>query len=797
MDSGLGSDDERRHRTKEQKQQQNQQRQLFSSCFIDASTLGDESDQDIPPNDERSQGSLIFQNSIKQYSMLQMDHPRALFCGNASSSVETHVENEPATPFNSIVQVESDTTEISHRTPVGFFVDLTTIEEPPSSIKETKEKQKNLFSLVIDFKEPKREMPSKLSDSLYNRHRAKKKTTKQEKEISSSKSSLISKDSNSSRKSSTSSLPVNISQNYLPQSSCFNQVHIQKNNGADTASLTSLTDKYKATCSHDNNCSLGLANNSSSSSSGDNSKNNSNTSADNVNTSDDTSSSNGSDSYETNTKETNLDDKEDSPPLSNTSNIIKECDVKCAKSSGTVEECRLPVNEKKLFIDVKKQKNEQFVKLSDLQKQFPRLDLTVGPCMVHSIPESSWVESPLSLSRSATYRSAPPRPPEPEPYELSDSGSFSDISISQTTGRSVQRLGTDLLRMFLEEIGPDVTIEVGTYRLRAHKCILSSRCQYFAAVLGGNCLETTGNVIPLHGYSYDSVHFAMCHIYSGAAHVPESINLAELAALADMLGLEGLKEVAAHALKLRYCHSFHKPCSGCSTGVLEILPLTAAYTLEDLYHKCLRWITQNFVRIWPTRAFVALSKELQEKCYKQHVVHMHPDTVLGTILKCEELLGNIPGARWAEPVNRLVKQLAMSCQLYLTQHFCEVLSSSAIPDLNNQHNVNMSTLEEKMVEAVRTLGPDHACHSYERCSKLLETQSWNMKTQELLQKVQTNLEHCLSRQMSRVGQCHAWSKMNPALKHSQESLIGRKSPSNVHKPLCTPSNEHSNETHTK
>ncbi len=36
----------------------------------------------------------------------------------------------------------------------------------------------------------------------------------------------------------------------------------------------------------------------------------------------------------------------------------------------------------------------------------------------------------------------------------------------------------------------------------------------------------------------------------------------ELAALADLLGLEGLKEVTAHALRTNYCHNFHKPCSG-------------------------------------------------------------------------------------------------------------------------------------------------------------------------------------------------------------------------------------------
>lgn len=57
-----------------------------------------------------------------------------------------------------------------------------------------------------------------------------------------------------------------------------------------------------------------------------------------------------------------------------------------------------------------------------------------------------------------------------------------------------------------------------------------------------------------------AVHFALCHIYSGASHPPEGISLMEFASLSDLLGLEGLKEVTAYALKINYCHNFHKVC---------------------------------------------------------------------------------------------------------------------------------------------------------------------------------------------------------------------------------------------
>lgn len=59
-------------------------------------------------------------------------------------------------------------------------------------------------------------------------------------------------------------------------------------------------------------------------------------------------------------------------------------------------------------------------------------------------------------------------------------------------------------------------------------------------------------------YSYNAVHFALCHIYSGESNIPDSISIVELATLADMLCLEGLKEVIGYTLKLKYCHLFHK-----------------------------------------------------------------------------------------------------------------------------------------------------------------------------------------------------------------------------------------------
>lgn len=126
-----------------------------------------------------------------------------------------------------------------------------------------------------------------------------------------------------------------------------------------------------------------------------------------------------------------------------------------------------------------------------------------------------------------------------------------------------------------------------------------------------------------------------------------------------MLGLEGLKEAIMFTLKSKYCHHFHRvfisifvslfnnacthytsrnilfqPCQVCTAGVLECFPLSSVYGLDDLYRKCLRWITKYFSKVWPTKAFATLPKELLDKCYHEHVVNLSLENFIDTVYGC-------------------------------------------------------------------------------------------------------------------------------------------------------------------
>lgn len=485
---------------------------------------------------------------------------------------------------------------------------------------------------------------------------------------------------------------------------------------------------------------------------------------------------------------------------------------------------------KNLHLDSDKTSTSSFVRLSDLDKTpianynasdvstHVKNDKDVQYRMSNSIPETSWIESKLAMTRnSGPFRpvsrklasvmstSLPSKQKSPlEDLTVGDCEgegiiSESDLSSMQSSmGRSgaegsteetetssiagakpYNRLGEDLLRMFLEEINPDITIDVAGRHIRAHKCILSSRCQYFAAILSGGWIESAGNVISLQGYSYNAVHFALCHIYSGESNIPDSISIVELATLADMLCLEGLKEVIGYTLKLKYCHLFHKPCQICAVGVLECMPLAAAYGLDEVYRKSLRWITKHFVRIWPCKAFATLPRELMEKCYHQHIVHMSADNILQTMMDCDKLLATLPNVRWAEPVFRMVSNLLETSIKFLSENFAGVLGNENFQSLGREMTWNISRLEDNFLAAIEQLPPEQACKSYSKLNKmLLASQTddpqgrikWGSLFIDFLRKLQARVEKCLVRDAARAARTTIWLKMDLELRRRIQEL---------------------------
>ncbi|XP_069365097.1 uncharacterized protein [Maniola hyperantus] len=432
-------------------------------------------------------------------------------------------------------------------------------------------------------------------------------------------------------------------------------------------------------------------------------------------------------------------------------------------------------------VNAKDQPVDLFVKLSDLDKPTIKSDIFVkenfDPRMTRSIPDNNWPEqnvqtassrssevissfhseNALSLNRlfphlknefsrsmpiSLSGRTRSPLRPGASlsvgeiDEQVSDVSEISSIQssicrsvienstteeTSQTSsliGNCQSRLGQDLLRMFLEEIAPDVIVEVSGKRIKAHKCILSSRCQYFAGILSGGWVESAGNVIVLPPFSFNVVHFALCHIYSGLSTIPDSISIVELATIADMLGLEGLKEAIMFTLKAKYCHHFHRPCQVCTAGVLECFPLSSVYGLDDLYRKCLRWITKYFSKVWPTKAFATLPKELLDKCYQEHIVNLTIENLIDTVYGCGITVASLQNSRWAESVARMCRRTVNAAAHFAAPRLLAVLELIATaPDAPQPAK---QALDDCLAAAIEWAPPDETCRAYAFLSSLVK-----------------------------------------------------------------------------
>ena len=69
----------------------------------------------------------------------------------------------------------------------------------------------------------------------------------------------------------------------------------------------------------------------------------------------------------------------------------------------------------------------------------------------------------------------------------------------------------------------DVTFEVDGINFQCHRCILSSRCEYFSMMLGGNWREKEQDVIELKNVSSATFALVLRLIYAGDGHTPTSI----------------------------------------------------------------------------------------------------------------------------------------------------------------------------------------------------------------------------------------------------------------------------------
>lgn len=287
-------------------------------------------------------------------------------------------------------------------------------------------------------------------------------------------------------------------------------------------------------------------------------------------------------------------------------------------------------------------------------------------------------------------------------------------------------LGQDLLRMFIEEIGADTTIDINGRRIKAHKCVLTSRCQYFAAMFSGGWVQSAGNVLYLKGFSYNTVHLTLRYIYSGECDFSEIKNVAELSKLADMLCLEGLKDNIMLYLAAEYCHFFKEVCERCTIGILECLTLSVAYGLDDLYLSCIVWINDNFSVVWPTHHFVSLPQDLKVKCFRHKVAHIDDlNDVLSVTEGCEKIKKSLPNDEWTKEIINLSTDLSNSVIKYLAKHFYSTITSKYFKQMLENENLFADSFATHLLASCNCANRNQIRQAYDHLNKSSSNNFWH------------------------------------------------------------------------
>ncbi|NXW09308.1 BTBD8 protein, partial [Fregetta grallaria] len=167
-------------------------------------------------------------------------------------------------------------------------------------------------------------------------------------------------------------------------------------------------------------------------------------------------------------------------------------------------------------------------------------------------------------------------------------------------------LGEDLMMLYKKCCCPDISICIEGKDFQAHRAILCARSSYFAAMLSGSWAESSQEHITLQGQNaymkmiFDSCCY--CFLFS------------RMLGIADMYGLDGLKEVAIYILKRDYCNFFQKPVPGKQQPVLECMAIAHSLGVENLYAACMKWVGKHFAKCLSERSFASLPTELQNNC---------------------------------------------------------------------------------------------------------------------------------------------------------------------------------------
>ncbi|XP_029002625.1 BTB/POZ domain-containing protein 8 isoform X2 [Betta splendens] len=297
----------------------------------------------------------------------------------------------------------------------------------------------------------------------------------------------------------------------------------------------------------------------------------------------------------------------------------------------------------------------------------------------------------------------------PDPADLPSCTDSGAVVLEPASG-----LGADLLDLYQRGEQCDITIQVGEQVFSCHRAVLCARSEYFRAMLSGSWMESSRQCITLQGLGPDEMDILLQFMYGAILDLPPGANASQVVLAADMLGMEGLKDVVELVLTRDYCRFFPKPFDGVQRTVLECLSLTHALGLQNLHLLCKRWVAEHYVKTWCERNFSLLRPELQRACFTAVTDNMTVQNAVTMLCGTEQLIGSLPEVKWAQQVKSLATELQEECLHVIVQHLSKVTRTQAFTDLRRREEFTREpTLLRKLCSAIREgVTVDNCCELF-------------------------------------------------------------------------------------
>ncbi|KAK3575280.1 hypothetical protein QTP86_023400 [Hemibagrus guttatus] len=340
-------------------------------------------------------------------------------------------------------------------------------------------------------------------------------------------------------------------------------------------------------------------------------------------------------------------------------------------------------------------------------------------------------------------------------------------------------LGADLLALYERGESCDISIQVGDRVFSAHsggKIALLSRPNLSYSKHNSLCsLDSQGNslrslsifssnvvwqlwvessrqCITLQGLGPDEMEVLLHFMYGAILDLPPGSNVSQVVLAADMLGLEGLKDVAEMVLTRDYCRFFPKPVEGVQRSILECLAISHSIGLHNLYSSCVRWVAEHFVKCWSERSFSILLPELQRDCLNTVSKNMGKkkfnspgctvQTSVSVLCGTEQLIGSLPEVKWAKQVVSLATELQEHCLHTIVVHLPRIIHTTAFHSLRRREEFTHDpTLLKKVCVAVwEGVTVENCCELFSAVDQLSGHSDTDILTAKSANQMQENME---------------------------------------------------------